>query len=1112
MAQGNATPHGPGEGAESVQPAVGPAMTSPDALAVEQRRRELEVFAESSRLVAGTLDLGEVLDRLAGIARIRLAVDIVRIWLIDERSGTVALRAQTGARVADSVTFEQHFTTGEGLAGWVVTNAEPLALTDALDDPRVKNRQWFEAEGIRSFVAVPIMLDMSPIGLVACMSRERREFSAADMAIAAAVAAPAAVAVRNAGLYAEALGRLEEIQAFQRVTSETLSSPDLETVLHTLVRETKELLHADAAFCSLLDTETNELETVVALNVRAERFVRFRVRPGEGLVGMIVAERRPFRSDDYLTDTRFTRGALLERWARAEGLRAMLAAPVLDQEGRIVAILWGFNRTLSPFTATHEERLVRLAQQAALAIGKARSFEDERRRAAENAALLQIARACTSTLDLKPLLREIACQTAQALSAERCTINLWIDERLVPVMSQFADGHSDPALWEKYQKMDQPGMEDGRADVEATLSKQPVAIDDTSASTLVPPSWIDSFGIRALIVVPLISKDRVIGTLMLDHTRGPRRWARAQIDLAMTIAAQVALAVETSRQYHEAQQRAVEVETLAAIGETLTSTLDLQGVLEAIAESAKSLIGAQRAAVFELEPGSGFLRARASRGIDIETGWTIELGQGAAGSAALGRQPVASADVLADAPPNYDKPRNETGAPLAELARRQGYRAVLAVPVLSRETVLGSVCVFWDEVHAPNEREIHLLTALGRQAAIGIENARLVSDLRRTLDDLRAAQETLVRGATLRAVGELAAGAAHHLNNLMAVVLGRAQLLLMRDSSGPMAQSLKTIERAAVDAADTVRRIQAFGKTDRDAQSVTAFDLDAMVQEALQLTRSRWENEAQARGVRIQVGFEPSALPKVPGRASEIREVVANLILNAVDALPSGGSITIRSGVQGNRAVVSVKDTGVGMSDEVKRRVFEPFFTTKGVKSTGLGLPVAYGTIRRHGGEITVESAPERGTTVSFWLPLGTEGETRAVAAPRPPDERRGTILVIDDEEAVRDLVADVLSGKGHAVAVAAGGREGVARFAAGAYDVVLTDLGMPDMTGWEVARQIKATHPTTPVLLITGWGDVMTAPPETVVDGVITKPFDVTRLTSAVDQALRDRARSAAT
>ena len=1071
----------------------------------DRRRRELEVFAESSRLVASTLDLGEVLDRLAAIARLRLEVDVVRIWLLDERSGAVVLRAQTGGATCENVGFQQRFTSGEGLAGWVMAHAAPLALVDALDDPRVKNRQWFEAEGVRSFLAVPIMLDMSPIGLVACMSRARREFAAADVALAAAVAAPAAVAVRNAGLYAEALGRLEEIQAFQRVTSDTLSSQDLETVLRTLVRETRQLLQADAAFCSLVDPQTLELETLVALQLKTERFTRYPVKPGEGVAGMILAEKRLVRSDDYLGDRRFTRSPPLDGWARAEGIQAMIGAPVLDPDGAIVALLWAFNRTPAPFTATHEERLVRLAQQAALAIGKARSFQEERRRAAETAALLKIAQTCTSTLELRPLLKELACQTAQALGAERCTINLWQGEHLVPVMAQFADGHTDLDLWHKFKAMEQPGIEDVRADVEATRSKQPVVVEDAAQSPLVPPKWVDGFGIRSLLVVPLISKDRVIGTVSLDDTRGPRRWAGAQVDLAMTIAAQVALAVETARQYQEAQQRAAEVETLSTIGETLTSTLDLQGVLEAIADSAKSLIGAQRAVVFELEPASGLLRARAVRGIGIEPGLSLRMGQGAAGAAALNRGPVSSPDVFTQPPPGYDQVQEEAGILLSELVRKYGYRGILAVPVLSRESVLGAVCIYWDDVHAANEREIRLLSALARQAAIAMENARLVSDLRRTLSDLKAAQETLVRGATLRAVGELAAGAAHHLNNLMAVVLGRTQLLLMRDVPPAMMQSLKTIERAAVDAADTVRRIQAFGRTDRDPPA-TGIDLNALIEEALQLTRSRWENEAQAKGIRIQMVFEPVPLPKVPGRSAEIREVVANLILNAVDAMPAGGGLVIRTSQEGNRAIVSVRDNGAGMSEDVKRRAFEPFFTTKGVKSTGLGLAFAYGTIRRHGGEIAVKSAEGQGTTVTFRLPVTVEAQPVGPAA-APPVTVRGTVLVIDDEAPVRELVADVLTSRGHAVSVAVGGHEGLARFAAGRYDIVLTDLGMPDMTGWEVTRAIKATHPSTPVLLITGWGDVMEPPEGTLVDGVVTKPFDVTRLAAAVEQALRARA-----
>jgi GAF domain-containing protein/ActR/RegA family two-component response regulator len=1076
----------------------------------DRRRRELEVFAESSRLVASTLDLGEVLDRLAGIAHMRLEVDVVRIWLLDEASGGAVLQAQTGM-TGDSAAFEtRRFPAGEGLAGWVLSNAESIAVADLTDDPRIKNRRWFEAEGIHSFMAVPIMLDMSPIGLVACMTRARRQFTDADIALAAAVAAPAAVAVRNAGIYAEALGRLEEIQAFQRVTSDTLSSPDLETVLRTLVREARHLLGADASLCSLLDPQTAELETVVALELRTEAFGRYRIRHGDGLAGMVLAEKRPVRSDDYLADPRFARSPALDRWARDEGIRAMIAAPVLDPDGAIAALLWAFNRTAAPFTATHEERLVRLAQQASLAIAKVRSFEEERRRAAETAALLRIAQTCTSTLELRPLLRELACQSAQALGAERCMINFWQGERLVPVMAQFADGRADRDLWQKFKAMRPPSIQDVRADVEATLSKQPVVVEDAARSPLIPPAWVEDLGIRSLLVVPLVSKDSVIGTLSVDDTRGLRRWPSTQVDLAMTIAAQAALAVETARQYQEAQQRAAEVETLSAIGEKLTSTLDLQGVLDAIADSAKELIGAQRAVVFELEPSTGILRARAVRNIDIEPGFSLRMGQGAAGAAALARVPVGSADVLTDPPPGSDIVQEEQGIPLREVVRRQGYRGILAAPVLSRESVLGAVCLYWDEVHAANEREIRLLSALARQAAIGMENARLVSDLRRTLNDLKAAQETLVRGATLRAVGELAAGAAHHLNNLMAVVLGRTQLLLMKEVPPALVQSLKTIERAAVDAADTVRRIQAFGRTDRDPQAA-GMDLNGLIQEALEVTRPRWENEAQSKGIRIQMDFESKPLPKVAGRAAEIREVIANLILNSVDAMPAGGRLFIRSFHEHNRAVVAVKDTGAGMTDEVKRRSFEPFFTTKGVKSTGLGLAFAYGTIRRHGGEISIESAPDQGTTVSFWLPLPANAEGLADTPSAMPGSVRGTVLVIDDEAPVRELVADVLTAKGHAVSVASGGREGLVRFAAGKYDVVLTDLGMPDMTGWEVARAVKAEQPHTPVLLLTGWGEMVEPPPGVLVDGIVTKPFDVTRLAAAVEQALRARANAAA-
>jgi signal transduction histidine kinase len=807
----------------------------------------------------------------------------------------------------------------------------------------------------------------------------------------------------------------------------------------------------------------------------------------------MLKERRSVRSEDYLTDPRFTRSPAIEAWARAEGIVSIMGAPIADATGEIIAFFWAFNRTPRPFTARHEATMVGLAQQAALAVGQARSVAEERRRARQTAALLDIARACTSTVELTPLLKEIAWRTVQAVGADGCAMFLWSGARLVPVMAQLADGRADSALWERFNTLPPQPLGEVPAHAEAIRSRQPVIV--ARGGEWQHDAWFRAFGLASALVVPLVSQDQVVGTMTLVHRR-EGRWRQDQLDLAMTIAAQIALAVDTARHYQAAQQRTAEVETLATIGETLTSTLDLQQVLEVIVDSAVTLTGGQRAVVFELDQAGGSLRARAIRGIDMEPGFVLPLGHGAAGAAAARLAPVWSADALALPLPGFDDTLEASAMSLDELGRRHNFRGVLGVPVISRETALGAVCVYWDEVHEPDEREIRLLSALARQAAIALDNARLVGDLRRTLDDLRAAQETLVRGATLRAVGELAAGAAHHLNNLLAVVLGRTQLLLMKNPDAPTATSLRSIERAATDAAETVVRIQGFTRTAKRNETVS-FDLNAAVQDAIEFTRLRWQDEAQVKGAPIDVAFEQGSPPAVSGRSAEIREVMTNLILNAVDALPVGGRIAVRTRGEPGRAVVSVSDSGIGMSDDVKRRVFEPFFTTKGVKRTGLGLAVAYGTIRRHGGQVEVESEVGRGTTVTFWLPVD------GPPSDGPSLERVGSILIIDDEADVRELVADVLAGLGHSVTVAGGGREGLARFETGRYDLVLTDLGMPDFNGWDVARAVKASRPDVPVLLLTGWADAGSPADVPRVEGIVKKPFDLKQLTAAVSQAL---------
>ena len=423
---------------------------------------------------------------------------------------------------------------------------------------------------------------------------------------------------------------LEELEVFQRVAlSETVSSPELETALRAVVRELHGLLRSDAVLCTPVNPETRRLRTLTGIGTLTDGIAGYEVKAGEGVVGLALTERRSVRSDDYLTDPRFTRSPAIEAWARAEGIVSIIGAPILDATGEIIAFLWAFNRTPRPFTARHEATMVGLAQQAALAVGKARSVEEERRRARQTAALLDIARACTSTVELTPLLKDIARRTVHAMGADGCAMFLWSGARLVPVMAQLADGRADSALWERFDTLRPQPLGEVPLSGEAIGRAEPVIVARGG-------EWQHDAWFRALDLHLCPRRAaRLPGPGRRHHQRsftaGSGVGGEDQLDLAMTIAAQIALAVDTARHYQAAQQRTAEVETLATIGETLTSTLDLQQVLEVIVDSAVTLTGGQRAVVFELDQAGGSLRARAIRGIDMEPEFALTLGAGGGG-------------------------------------------------------------------------------------------------------------------------------------------------------------------------------------------------------------------------------------------------------------------------------------------------------------------------------------------------------------------------------------------------------------------------------------------------------------------------------------------------
>jgi CheY-like chemotaxis protein len=273
------------------------------------------------------------------------------------------------------------------------------------------------------------------------------------------------------------------------------------------------------------------------------------------------------------------------------------------------------------------------------------------------------------------------------------------------------------------------------------------------------------------------------------------------------------------------------------------------------------------------------------------------------------------------------------------------------------------------------------------------------------------------------------------------------------------------------------------------------------------ITQPRWKDQTRKEGIQIELTIQRGNIPFVMGNPSELREVLTNIIFNAVDAMPEGGTLTITTQPQTEDWVeMRITDTGIGMTEEVKRRVFDPFFTSKGVTNSGLGMSVSYGIVKRHGGEILIESEPGKGTTFVIHLPTGY-GEEEAVVKEVPPikESRQARILVIDDEDAVRDILSRILKTKGHQVVVASNGEEGIERFGSEPFDLVFTDLGMPKLSGWEVGKAIKGINPKVPIAMITGWGVELDREKlsESGIDLVVSKPFNFDQVIRLVSEAM---------
>jgi len=443
-----------------------------------------------------------------------------------------------------------------------------------------------------------------------------------------------------------------------------------------------------------------------------------------------------------------------------------------------------------------------------------------------------------------------------------------------------------------------------------------------------------------------------------------------------------------------------------------------------------------------------------------------------------------------------------------------GAGALMVLPLFRSRDLLGAIALSYRQAPEMDAEQRAQLRQLADQVAVALSNASDLAERKRAetslresharleqaMTDLQTAQQQMVQQERLRALGQMASGIAHDFNNTLSPIMGFSELLLiapqMSADPAQLKEYLQTINMAAKDAAKVVSRLREFYRPRLDADLAGIVDLNQLVEQSVKLSQPKWKDQALGNGVAIEIKTELASVPAVAGHESELREVLTNLVFNAVDAMPKSGSITLRTKADGDHVRLEVSDTGTGMTEDVRQRCLEPFFSTKGEKGSGLGLAMVYGIIKRLRGTIEITSAVGVGTTFSIRLPVQAEQEAGTQHEGQSLAGVRLHILVVDDDPLVGRVTGEYLRVAGHQVEVVTSAAEAVKRFNPERVDLVVTDHGMPHMTGRQLAKVIKQVSAETPVVLLTG-GDEMEAE-ETAsssVDAELSKPLTMAAL-----------------
>jgi signal transduction histidine kinase len=859
-------------------------------------------------------------------------------------------------------------------------------------------------------------------------------------------------------------------------------------ILRHIAREVQRVSGADTVAIYQLDEQAGALMPIAGYHVPKE--IPASQRQSALLlsrwpaIAAALREREPVGS----TDVGWANGADPDYLGALPAHSAVVIPMIVGGEPvGILFVFWWSASAAAP--SPPSPALSMLATYAGAAMQSLLVGRDTMRKLQHTETLLAVSRALSSTLDLYSVMRHLLRWTARTLGSDVVgAYALQDDEWLVPVQGyrlppDDVDALRRTKLSVKTNAFYAAGAATRRAMFAANVFEEPGIPDAMRTATRH----------RAQIFVPIVARDRLVGGLIALWVGRTPELQPADVALIESIAAQAGVIVENARLFDANSRQVGELSSLHDLARAVTGELERTAILNALHEPLRRGLAADAMALYWRAPGQTDLQLL-FRIVDGTSDVDVPR---AVPATAAGLSMVVAREGRPILTQNYGAECAARG--VAPSMDGEAYVHWLGVPALAGDEIVGVLAV---ARRAPAFTPSHetFLSHAAQLVALALRSAALYDDRVRINEELVLAQEHLVRAERLRALGEMASGIAHDFNNLLAAILGRAQLLQQKITEPKLRDWLRVIEQSALDGSHTVRRLQEFTRVRRD-RPLASVDLTQIVEDAIKLTEPQWRGSAARHGVQITVATNLHTVPAVLGAPPELREVMTNLILNGVDAMPQGGQLTLTTAHVGDQVVVTIADTGGGMTEEVKRHLFDPFFTTKGPRGTGLGLSVSYGIVTRHGGQIRVDSTPGSGTTFTLTFPVATEVPEMESPGTIPiPTTASLRCLVVDDEKDIAEAIQDILQVYGHDV-VTSDPVTALDLLQSDSFDVIITDLAMPGVTGWQVSEAAKRQHPDVPVILMSGFGIEIDAEERRRqrIDAVLPKPIAIDDLLRAV-------------